>query len=52
MVTNHLSLMNYVRFHGHCTGLFVALNGSVAAGSAYFIGWALAEALNVEGELV
>ena len=33
------------------SGGFVMLNGSLAAGSAYFIGWGLAEALGVEGEL-
>eukprot|EP00486_Rosalina_sp_Unknown_P005667 CAMPEP_0201569504 /NCGR_PEP_ID=MMETSP0190_2-20130828/11214_1 /ASSEMBLY_ACC=CAM_ASM_000263 /TAXON_ID=37353 /ORGANISM="Rosalina sp." /LENGTH=324 /DNA_ID=CAMNT_0047991879 /DNA_START=98 /DNA_END=1072 /DNA_ORIENTATION=- len=34
------------------SGLFVMLNGSLAAGSAYFIGWGLAEALDADlGEL-
>ena len=33
------------------SGAFVMLNGSLAAGSAYFIGWGLAEALGVEGDL-
>ena len=33
------------------SGLFVMLNGSFAAGSAYFIGWGLSEALGVHGEL-
>ena len=29
------------------SGLFVLLNGALAAGSAYFISWGLSEALNI-----
>jgi len=34
------------------SALSVTLNGCAAAGSAYFIGWGLAELLGVDGELV
>jgi hypothetical protein len=32
------------------SGLLVLLNGAIAAAAAYFVGWGLAEALNVKGE--
>lgn len=47
--------MLYIGYYNNAnivkSGGFVMLNGSLAAGSAYFIGWGLSEALGVEGEL-